>query len=140
MKLYLAHPFDSREKMREWELEFEKKAGIEIINPFYDVKREDIDKIDMGRNERYEKLNAKELVERDVGNIINSDGIIALVNGMLSYGTIQEMVYAHSFNTPVYSVITNGHENHPWLKYHSNKIFISMNSLENFLIRLNDKK
>lgn len=136
IKLYLAHPFDFRKQAREWEIEIEKRIGIEIINPFYDVKREDIEKIDLGRTERYEKLDYKELVERDVNQIVTSDGIIAMVTGHLSYGTIQEMVYAHSFHVPVYSLITNGHENHPWLKYHSDKIFTKIKSLEDFLCNL----
>ncbi|MDO8517416.1 MAG: hypothetical protein Q7S33_04820 [Nanoarchaeota archaeon] len=133
---YLAHPFDSRKQIRDWELGFEKRTGISLLNPFYDdSRRTDVEKIDAGRNERYEKLDEKELVERDIGHIKQKSvkGIIAFVNGDLSYGTIQEMVYAKSYNKLVYSVISNGHENHPWLKYHSTKIFKSKDELETFL-------
>ena len=48
----------------------------------------------------------------------------------ISYGTIMEIVYAKINNKPVYSLITNGHDNHPWLKYHSKKIFTTFVGLE----------
>ena len=50
---YLSHPFVSREYIRKWELEFEKKhPKIALINPFYDVEgegREDISIKDKGK-------------------------------------------------------------------------------------------
>lgn len=135
MRFYLAHPFDSRKDMREWELAIEVALGIDIINPFYDVKRTDVPAIDKGREERY-KQNRKqviELVTRDVRQILKSDGVIAIIGDHLSYGTIQEMVYARMNQKPVLAVITNGQENHPWLRYHSNKIFTSLSGLEEYL-------
>jgi nucleoside 2-deoxyribosyltransferase len=125
----MAHPFDIRYEMRKWELNVEKEIHINIFNPFYDaIERTDVEKIDSGRMARYEKLNCVELVERDVKNIRLSDELLAIVDGSLSYGTIQEMVYAHRMKIPVKTVITNGHEDHPWLKYHSNIIYTSLDS------------
>jgi hypothetical protein len=49
MKLYLAHPFLDRYEIRLWEDTFEYRTGIELVNPFYDVNREDIDLIDAGK-------------------------------------------------------------------------------------------
>jgi len=139
---YLAHPFDSRKEVREWELGFEKRTGINLLNPFYDAPcRTDVEKIDAGRQERYEKVDENELVQRDVSHIKKRGvkGIIALINGDLSYGTIQEMVYAKIIcKKKVYSVITNGHENHPWLKYHSTKVFLNKEQLEEFLMEKKD--
>jgi nucleoside 2-deoxyribosyltransferase len=137
MKLYLAHPFYSREKIRKWELELEEKTGIELINPFYDIKREDIEKVDSGEKTRYD-VDPTEIVQRDVAQIAREDvrGTIAIIDGNLSYGTIQEMVYSKMLQKPVYSLITNEHENHAWLKYHSRKIFTDEQSLENFLERI----
>ena len=65
MKYYLAHPFDSRKAMRQWELETEVQYDIEIINPFYDIGRCDVEPIDDGTKARYEGLNSTELVNRD---------------------------------------------------------------------------
>jgi len=144
IEMYLAHPFSSRHKMREWELEMEKEWNLNIINPFFDVVREDkeiIDKKDVTlttqatRKERYGLTDEQcaTLVERDVSLIKNSDGMIAIVDGSLSYGTIQEMVYAHKLGVPVYAVILNGHIGHPWLRYHSTKIFETLEELAEWL-------
>ncbi len=91
--MYLAHPYDSMDKVRKWELEFEKKSGIELINPFFDVKRNDIENKRKGKD-RFKYLDAKEIVHRDVAQIARAEGIIAIVDGQVSYGTIMEICYA----------------------------------------------
>lgn len=133
-KFYLAHPFDSRDYIRDWEQEIEKKFGIELLNPFYDVKdRTDIEKIDGGRNERYKEIVPSELVERDVQYILKNDGLVGIVDGALSYGTIMEIVYANIFRKQVYLIVTNGHQEHPWLVHHATRIFTSFEEFENWL-------
>ena len=59
--------------------------------------------------------------------------MIANVTGDISYGTIQEIVYAYLYNKPVYLIVTNGHEQHPWLTYHSTQVFTSREQFEEFL-------
>ena len=140
MTLYLAHPFDARKWIREWELGFEKRTNIDLVNPFYDVERRDIEEIDLGRHERYEKINSKELVLRDVNKIYNSDGMISFVTGDLSYGTLMEMVYNHLIDHPNYMYVSNGHQDHPWLKYHSTKIFTDLGELEKHLDEIYNKR
>ena len=136
--LYLAHPFDTRHWMRVWEKGFEKRTGVVLNNPFYDAPdREDVERIDAGRAERYEQLIASDLVLRDVKFILSNGGIVALIDGSISYGTIMEIVYAHIHNLPVYTVVTNGHENHPWLVYHSAMVFTSLGDFESFVLRTN---
>lgn len=135
VRLYLAHPFPAREWVRRWELHTEKKIGIELINPFYDATRNDVRKIDSGRAERYD-VDPVSIVEGDVELICGSDGVFAIVSGDLSYGTIMEMVYARNCKKPVYSLITNGEEMHPWLRYHSKKIFTKLDDAELFLGQL----
>jgi len=143
IKYYLAHPFDSRFKMREWELKIEEELGIEIINPFFDVERKDKDILEAKgitltsqatRKERYglSDDDCAELVGRDIDLICQADGMIAIIDGSLSYGTIQEMVYARLCGNPVYSVILNGHIGHPWLRYHSTKVFSALEELEEY--------
>lgn len=133
---YLAHPFDSRYKVRKWELGIEERTGIVLLNPFYDAERRDIERIDLGRSERY-KEDPNEIVERDLNAIKDSRGVVAIVDGSLSYGTIMEMAYAKAvFRKIVLSLITNGHAEHPWLKYHSSEIFKSFKALEKRLIEI----
>ena len=136
MKLYMCHPFDSRFEMRKWELSVEVHYDIEIINPFYDLHRDDVVGIDDGRDGRYEKLDPEEIVTRDIYAIQESDGVIAYVNGDLSYGTIMEIVYAYEDSRPVYIICTNGHENHPWLVFHATEIFTSKEDFEEFIARM----
>lgn len=133
MKLYLAHPFDTRNWVRSWELEVEKRLKIELLNPFYDASgRTDIEKIDAGRRERYEQINPTELVNRDLQHMRKCDGLVGIVDGSLSYGTIMEIVYAKLYQLPVFLVVTNKHQKHPWLVYHSTKIFVSLEEFENY--------
>ena len=119
---------------------FEKRTGIDLVNPFYDVKRDDVEEIDLGRHERYEKINHKELVIRDVNKIYNSNGMVSFVTGDLSYGTLMEMVYNYLINHPNYMYISNGHQDHPWLKYHSTKIFTDLGNLERYLNEIYNKR
>ena len=129
---YICHPFDSRKRIRKWELGIEKKLGINLLNPFYDTGRQDAKDIDAGRLARYE-IDPKKIVEGDLDWIKRSKGLIAFITGEISYGTIQEMVYGKINKKPVYSVITNGHDKHPWLQYHSTKVFTKLENLEQFL-------
>ena len=129
---YMAHPFDSRDDVRPWELHLEKKFGITILNPFYDTERTDIQKIDEGRQERYQ-VPAERIVIPDLHCIQRCRATIASVTGDLSYGTIMEIVYAHIYHKPVFIIVTNGHEQHPWLTFHATKIFTSREQFEVFL-------
>ena len=132
MKLYLAHPVDSKVFVRIWELTFEERSGIELVNPFFDIPKP----YDPNAS-RYvlQKVDPKVCVETDLAEIKVSDGLVAIIDGNLSYGVPQEMVYAYLVDKPVYSLITNGEENHPWLRYHSSNIFVSYKELEDFLIK-----
>ena len=140
MKFILHIRFDSRYDTREWELAFEERTGIKLINPFYDIVRQDFEQIDMVRAKGYEKLDYDALVKRDLEQINKADGTLALVNGMKSFGTIMEMFYTKSEKYPLYSVITNGEHNHPWLKYVSTDIFRCLGDFEKFISRPCDYK
>lgn len=136
MKLYLAHPVDSRGSVRLWELDFEFRSGIILVNPFYDIPKPH--KPNATREELYE-IASEISVERDIETIENSDGLVAIIDNNLSYGVPQEMIYARLVNKSVYSLITNGQEKHPWLRYHSTKIFTSYKELEEFLLNETSK-
>jgi len=134
MKFYLAHPFDARKWVRKWELEIEAAGNVELLNPFYDQpNRTDVERIDAGRAQRYEELIASDLVRKDLAYMLLADGLVGLVTGDLSYGTIMEIVYANIFDLPVYLAVTNGEEKHPWLRQHSDVIFTSSDAMKHFL-------
>ena len=134
MKLYGAHPKDARHDFRQWELHLESTYDIEIVNPFYDIARDDIKAIDEGRADWYSG-DSKEIVFRDI-NAIHS-----CQNGVLVYlppdahiiGTFMEMVYGNILNRDVHTVCTNGHHNHPWIKEHSQDVFLSKEEFEEWL-------
>ena len=117
-RLYLAHPFPSRHKIREWELEFEKRTGIQLVNPFYDRERHDVDKIDKGLLSPYDlKRHYKKIVEGDLKAIDGSDGVVAFHrHGIPAWGTPMEVIYtALMAKKPVF-IITNK-PGHPWSLY-----------------------
>ena len=126
LELYMAHPAGSAKEMNKWAKGFKHRTGIHLINPFDNEKP-------VNEDWYYNKINPNEIVERDLKLIRSSDGMIALINGDVSYGTIQEMVYAKQFKKPVYSAITNGQHNHPFLVYHSDEVFRCLGELEKFM-------
>lgn len=140
LRLYLAHPFDSRQSTRGRELKLETKCPkLELINPFYDVTRQDVDEIDSGKADRYEKLDPKKLVVGDLQQIHDADGVVAVIDGSLSYGTIMEIVHGFLMGKPVYIVVSNGHIKHPWLQFHAARLFESWGDFEKFIMeKLND--
>lgn len=130
---YLAHPFKSRHEVRGWELAFEERTGIPLLNPFYDVPRPDIEDRDAGRENPRTK-HYDRLVNDDLELVYGSDGLIAIIDDNFTYGTPQEMVYAKIWGKKIYCVVTNGQENHPWLRFHSTRIFTSREELERVLV------
>jgi len=126
---YLSHPWKSRAYVRKWELNIEKQTGITLLNPFYDEPRREVDEIDNGTREEYD-LDPYMIVQRDIAAIRRCEGVVAIIDGGTSYGTIMEIVYAFSMGKPVYLICTNGQEKHPWLRYHCLTIFTSFKEFE----------
>jgi len=138
MKLYLAHPYEHLHEIREWELDFEKRSGIELINPFFDVEDRAVPEIDMPTDDR-RKLTSKfykKIVTVDLREILMSDGVVARLKGHKMCGTYMEMVNATMMKKPVYSMIENDMDRHPWIKYYSTEIFTKLKELEDFLINV----
>jgi nucleoside 2-deoxyribosyltransferase len=130
--LYLAHPLDSRKWVRTWELKLEKKFNIDLRNPFYDGKYENIKQIDANYKTRFD-FDPDVIVNGDIDTIHNSDGIIAILDDSVTYGTVMEIAYAHLMGKPVYLLVLNGYAKHPWLIYHADEIFTSKTALIKFL-------
>ncbi|MEK6757723.1 MAG: hypothetical protein AABX88_01210 [Nanoarchaeota archaeon] len=135
LKLYLAHPFDSLKEIREWELATEKEAGIEFVNPFYENIGEKVIEIQAGRIERYE-VDPNSIVRPDITLIMESSGIVSIVDGALSYGTIQEKVYGLNMKKLDLSLISNGCDDDPWLRHHSSEIFTNLKDLTKRVVEL----
>ena len=133
-RYYLAHPWDSREQIRKLELDLEEKlAGrVDFFNPFYDMERKEVQLIDTGQADRYH-ADPEMVVTRDLKAIGESNGLLGVINGGFSIGTIMEIVYANVYMKPVILLVTNGHEEHYWLRYHAEQIFITPESLELWL-------
>jgi nucleoside 2-deoxyribosyltransferase len=141
LKFYLAHNFDARHNARILEKYLEKEFDIEIVNPFYDLQREDLKYLDRERFDRKKYLKerilnmteCKELVLRDLWAIRNSHGIIAILH-KFSLGTIFEIAYARQLGKFVIIIDESGKNycNHPWIKVYADVILNSANELEPF--------
>lgn len=147
LRLYLAHSFNLRKNIRNWELDFEKRTGIELVNPFYDIKNRQTAEKQAIRSEAtnwrkiypIKRLDEKKLVITDIRNMIYSDGVVAVL-GKDSYGTPMEMVYAKLWGRNVYTWARNGGENHPWIKFHSDYLTSRLGDLEIKLIEVRNNK
>lgn len=133
--IYLAHPFNSRTKIKKFGDKLQKKLKrVRIVNPFYNEHTHEVfTKSDKSNADYYAKLNSKSIVESCLALISHSDYMVAVIDGALSYGTIQEIVYANLWKIPVFIVCTNGQSEHPWLQYHASEMFTSYKALEEFL-------
>jgi hypothetical protein len=133
---YLAHPFESRELVREWELGAEKRLGIELVNPFFDVPRADLPLLDvtkvMTREERQKALvetfgmeYGRAIVEPDLSHIRDCGGVVAVVTDDRMVGTPMEIFYtSYVLKRPVYIIhLSERNRWHPWLQYFSVKMF-----------------
>ncbi len=118
MKLYLAHPLDSRKLIRERELLFEDVTGIDLVNPFYDIHSAGSLSVDTGTAETW-KEDSKDIVKRDVQAISDCDGLVAVLTRDQMIGTTMEIAYAHQMGKPVYIVDLAGMGKHPWISYHA---------------------
>lgn len=134
ISLYLAHPFFSRNEIRQWELKTEQELGVDLRNPFYDdVERQDVAKIDAGKLTPYSRtLDANRIVLGDLSMIDACNGILAVIDGNISCGTFMEIFYAKEQHLPVLTICTTDLKNHPWIRYCSAEIFTSFKAFEMF--------
>ena len=138
MKLYLAHPFRSRVDVRKIELELEARLGIELDNPFYDVKRPDVEAVDTNQKKAWD-CDFKAVVEGDIARIEAADGIVALLNHELSIGTIMEIVYAKMAHKVIFVIDGRGVAGHPWVRYHAKAIFDGWEAFAEYMLENEEK-
>jgi len=137
-RLYLAHPFDRRHEIRLKELIFEKETGIELVNPFYDVNRDDMELIDKGLMppRRADKERGKSIVTGDLKLINSCDGILANYNkNDFSIGTPMEIFYNHYVLKHPGYLITDSKDvsGHPWITKNINKSFENYDKFADYI-------
>jgi nucleoside 2-deoxyribosyltransferase len=140
LKLYLAHNLDDRQKIRDIEKWLEANYNIKLFNPFYDSSRSDIQEIDAGISNRWELNNkkCKNIVKRDLTNLSNQDGIIAIIYKP-SIGTTLEIGYAKSKNKKIF-IVSEIYIDHPWLKVYANYLFRNLVEFKKWLDKNGYKK
>ena len=143
MKIYIAHPFDTRHDIEIWQHRTEIE-GIEFLNPFYDIERKDMEDVDQNNITRHDISTGKYLVDpekivsQDLNALTNCDAIMAYISGHTTIGTHMEMAYAHMYGIPVHTIALQ-HKYHPWIQYHSTTIFDSLCEYEDYL-KVNSEK
>lgn len=124
MRLYLAHPVLLRHKVRQDELEFERRTKIVLVNPFYDgtevtaIAPLDAGEITLKQYAARLNVNKKgeQFVLEDLKNIADTDGVVAVIqSGVPTVGTSMEIWEAFKTGKPVYIVSDFG--SHIWLRY-----------------------
>lgn len=136
---YLIHPRDTRMTIREWELKFEEKTGINLVNPFFDKKGEEAEQNELGP-EKYAVSNKKAIVEGDIAAISHPEvkGVIVIIEKDMqkSWGSSMEIFYTHAvLGKKVFTVIEDDRSfHHPWLNTFSDKIFKTKEELEIFFL------
>jgi nucleoside 2-deoxyribosyltransferase len=136
MQIYLAHPIAARKMIRERELATEQRTGVELLNPFYDTGRGDIEEIDAGTRGIWE-IDPAPVVEGDIKDIEKCHAFAAVLCDGLSIGTIMETVYAFKAGKRVYIIDLANKCGHPWIRYHASLIFSSWAAFDKFLEHMN---
>lgn len=137
-QFYLAHPFEMRKEIREWELEFEKRTGIQLENPFYDdPDRDDVYRMDRGEitpRTMKRKGDGNQIIDRDLSKIESNQGLVAFIQKQKnSLGTPMEIFYSSRIlRRPTY-VITDELAGHPWIIGLATKIFNNEEDFEKWI-------
>jgi hypothetical protein len=118
-RLYFAHPAADRKELREREIDMECRLGIELLNPFYDVKCSDIIELDPGIRKPCQGINdPNKIVMRDLEAIKSCEGLLAVIpKDRPMIGASMEIFY-NSFvlGRDTYLIIEDeGLFGHPWL-------------------------
>lgn len=138
-RFYLAHPSKSKQSVRKWELEFEKRTGIELINPFFDCNTKETE---MGHleEEKYEILGSEssQLARGDLEGLADRTTIggIFVVDDSFTIGTPAEMATTKLMGKLVYTLVTHPeavYQKHPFVMLFSDQIFTTKNSLTHYL-------
>ena len=117
------------DEVRAWELGFETRTGIHLMNPFFEgIERTEIQKLKEGKityEQHILRNDYRQFVEDDLKHIVESDGIVAIINDTVpQIGTLIEIDWAYMLHKPIY-IIADGFrgQNHWFFRYMS-KVFL----------------
>lgn len=114
MRVYLAHPFLAKERALALMKKIEA-LGIQVMNPF--VREEKIYGKIFGWDTIHSDQRAQKIVEGDLREIEETDGVVAMVTGDASIGTHMEVFYAaRILHRPVF-VLYEVKGSHPWYQF-----------------------
>lgn len=141
--LYLAHPWDMHEFVRNWELYFERIYKIDLFNPFFNSEGNDIKYAKKGDRELRHIITKKAgntIVNRDLRAIEKTDGLIAFLEySKHSLGTPMEIFYSGKILQKPTFVISSNCGGHPWILSLATKVFKNTNSFEQYIKNLTFK-
>jgi nucleoside 2-deoxyribosyltransferase len=122
-KIYLAGPiFNTEEKeSNDWKTFFKTKINRDLFIPI-----DPIDEFDYKKNP-----NAEGLVNSDKLSIQRSNIVVANC-WKISVGTSMEILYAWERSIPTF-IIYREKNLHPWIRYHSTKVFYDVTECVEFL-------
>jgi len=122
-KIYLAGPiFDTEKKeSEEWKTFFKLTINQSLFIPIDPIEEFDYK----------ENPNIEGLINSDKLNIQKSSAVVANC-WKTSVGTSMEILYAWERSIPTF-IIYREKNLHPWIKYHSTKIFYDVTECVNFL-------
>jgi len=134
--LYLAHPLMMRREVRQWELEFEEKYGIDLLNPFYDGDAVEGNALDEGYDPNIDPdpKTGGDIVHRDLDLIRGCQGLLAFIESEKhSVGTAMEIFFnSYILDRPTY-VISKTVTHHPWIRGLVSKRFIGTKDFERYI-------
>lgn len=140
-KFYLAHATESRKDVRNWEESFEKRTGIELVNPFSDCNTLETEYGKAGK-EKYLQMGEKVigLYEGDLKQIARKDvlGGVVIMDDNWTWGAPAEQATLWLLSKLIYTVSLKkdmNYQNHPVLKKYSNHTFKGYEEFEEWIVQ-----
>lgn len=140
IKLYLGHPTESKEKIRKWQLSFQQRTNIALINPFFEASPLDPKTEKMGAD-KYLKMNDElifKIVQKNLETISDKEiiGAVFIVDNSYTIGTFAEMMANKLMGKLNFTIITHAnphYKKHPFFLYLSDRIFHSPKEFEDYI-------
>ena len=143
--MFLSHPTQSRKAIRSWQMHIKEDLNVCLLNPFYDFKDQEVmttaDICNYNIEEMEEHIkNFPHLVLHDLKNLLSCNAVVAIFDENYCVGVPMEMVYAKNSDMKVYSIVVNGRHNNPFIRYFSDKVYLSFDEFANDFTKKRCKK
>jgi len=126
--IYLAHSSCEMERGKKLQTLLEEH-GVEVYNPFDKLPeiREEWQALGTAKGFTWKRalnfMRNRKIVESDILGIDESDMIVLLFPDGATIGMPCELMYAHTQDKKVISIVPELYEGHPWILHLSNKTF-----------------